>query len=102
MSSIDYRSKRLNKTEACKLIVEIANRYPENIRFSAHALEQLKARALTTSDVFNVLKSPHARILSDAEFENGSFRYRLETSNIMVVIAFVSKTSFVVVTAWRK
>lgn len=57
---------------------------------------------LTTGDVLNVIKSPAAKIVDEPELENGSFRYRLKTNNIGVVLAFASKTVCVVVTAWRK
>lgn len=92
----------MNKEEARKLVSKIANKHSVNIRFSKHALDEIKKDNLTISDILNVIKSSHSRILSDAEFENGSYRYRLETAKIMVVIAFISKDCLVVVTSWRK
>lgn len=102
MSKSDVRGQRLNKEQARKLVAKISNLYPVNIHFSRHALDELKKDNLIISDVLNVIKSPDAKILSEGEWENNSYRYRLETNNIMVVIAFDSSTSFVVVTAWRK
>lgn len=102
ISKVDYRARRLDKTQARKRILEIANRYPANIIYSKHALKELKKDNLTISDVLNVIKSPSAKIIHDAEFENGSYRYRLETSNIVVVLAFESGTRMIVVTAWRR
>ena len=103
MSTIlDIRTKRLDKAQARKLIAQIVRNNPDNIRFSKHALIELGNDNLTTSDALNVIKSSHSRILSDGEWEHGSFRYRLETSNIMIVIAFDSPESMVIVTAWRK
>jgi hypothetical protein len=101
-SSIDLRSVKLDKAQARKLISEIASRHPQNIRFSKHALEESKKDNLTIIDLINVIKSSAARILDEPELEKGSYRYRLATSNIMVVISFVSKIEAVVVTAWRK
>lgn len=102
MSTKDYRAKRLDKNQARKLVTGIIRRYPFNIRFSRHALDELEKDNLTTSDILNVMKSPDAKIFNEAEFEKGSYRYRLETNRLTVVIAFDSSTSFVVVTAWRK
>jgi len=95
-------TKRLDKTEARKRVVEIVSRHPSNIRFSRHALEELKNDSLIVSDILNVIRSPAARIVGEGEYERGSFRYRLETNRIAVLIAFDSPVSFVVVTAWRK
>ncbi len=99
----DYNTKRLGRNQARKLISKIMNSHPQNVVFSRHALEELKADHLTTIDAFNVLKSSGSRILTDGEFINGSYRYRLETKNIMVVIAFWDKgDGLIVVTAWDK
>ena len=102
ISTKDYRQKRLDKTQARKLVTEITNRFPTNIRYSAHALEELKKDNLTTSDVLNIIKSADAKIIKEPDFEKGSYRYRLETQRIVVVVSFDSPTSFVVITAWRK
>ena len=77
--------------------------HPQNVIFSRHALEELKADGLTTVDALNVLKSADARILTEGEFVNGSYRYRLETKNIMIVISFwITGDGLIVVTAWDK
>lgn len=101
MINNDYRTKRLSRTEARKKVTEVVNRYPSHIRYSKHALEELQNDNLTTSDVLNIIKSSDAKILKEPDFEKGSYRYRLETKRITVVVAFDSPTSFVVVTAWR-
>jgi uncharacterized protein DUF4258 len=94
--------QKLDRNRARKLVSEVAARYPANIRFSRHALEEMGMDNLTTGDVLNIIKSPSAKIIEEPELERGSFRYRLRTNNITVVLAFDSKTSFVVITAWRK
>ncbi len=76
--------------------------FPSHIRFSNHALEEITKDDLTTVDILNVIKSPNSRIVGEGELENGSYRYRLGTRKIIVVISFDSPKSFVVVTAWRK
>ena len=99
---VDLRIHRLDRNQARKLIAEIVAQHPENVRFSKHALEEMKKDNLTTGDILNVMKSSSAKIVAEPELENGSYRYRLRTSNIGVVLAFVSKTTCVIVTAWRK
>jgi hypothetical protein len=42
-----------------------------------------------------------AGVVDPAEFENGSWRYRVRTQMIVVVTAFRSETEIRVVTAWR-
>lgn len=98
----DIRSRRLDKTQARKLLTKITHQHPANVRFSRHALNELENDDLTLSDILNVIRSPDAKIVGDGEYENGSFRYRLETNRITVVVAFDSPTSFVVVTTWGK
>ncbi|MDP2599905.1 MAG: DUF4258 domain-containing protein [Deltaproteobacteria bacterium] len=98
----DYRAKRLDKNQARKRVSAIAREHPKNIRFSRHALEEMLDDDLITADILNVIKSSSSKILGEAELENGSYRYRLETNNIMVVVSFDSEDSLVVVTAWRK
>ena len=103
MSTFDYKTKRLDRNEARKLITKIINQHPEKVFFSRHALEELKKNVLTTLDAINVLKSPGARIYTEGEFEKGSYRYRLETTNMMVVVSFLELgDGMIVVTAWDK
>jgi hypothetical protein len=69
-----------------------------SVRFSRHALEEMQKDGLAEIDVVNVLRGG---AVDPAEFENGTWRYRVRSQRIVVVIAFRSKTSLVVVTAWR-
>jgi hypothetical protein len=50
-------------------------------------------------DVVNVLRGG---VVEPGEFERGSWRYRVHTVRIWVVIAFNSETELVIVTAWRE
>lgn len=67
--------------------------------YSTHAAEEMAADSLTTVDCQNTLRSG---VVRPPDFEGGSWRYRVETSRIAVVIVFRSSDRFVVVTAWRK
>jgi hypothetical protein len=66
--------------------------------YSKHAMEELLADDLTTVDCENVLRGG---VVRPGEFEHGSWRYRVGTIRITVVVAFRSERELVVVTAWR-
>ena len=68
--------------------------------FSKHALEKMgKADPkLLHVDCVNVLRGG---TVEPAEWENGSWRYRVRTARIYVVVAFRSTTELTVVTTWR-
>lgn len=101
MSHSDLRSHKMNRQEARKLLTKIMIGKPHNLVFSRHSREELLKDGLTTVDAINVLKSPDAKILDDAELKNGSYRYRVETKNICIVVVFESEEKLIVVTAWR-
>ena len=99
----NYRTTKLNRTHARKQLAEIVQRHPESVRLSKHALDELANDDLTTVDAWNVLKSGDARIVDEGELEKGSYRYRLETNFIMLVLAFQDDgNGLFVVTAWDK
>jgi hypothetical protein len=66
--------------------------------YSKHAAEELLADDLTTVDCENVLRGG---VVRPGESEHGSWRYRVDTIRITVVVAFRSERELVVVTAWR-
>lgn len=66
--------------------------------YSRHALEEILADDLTTVDCENILRGG---VVRPPEIEKGSWRYRVETSRMAVVIAFRSSEELVVITAWR-
>lgn len=67
---------------------------------SRHAKEELAKDRLTVVDARNVLRA--GKILEEPELENGTWRYRVQTAQIVVVLAFVSESKLKIVTAWRK
>lgn len=103
MSPQDYRQQRLNKNEARKLIAKIMAKTPEKVVFTAHAQKRMAERGLATTDAMNVLCSPSSRIISEPEFKDGSWSYRLETSFLLVVVGFTGDGSRIkVITVWDK
>lgn len=91
-------SKRLDANQARKLVrlLLVSGR----LTFSSHARAEMKADDLTEVDVVNVARG--GQITEAPEEVNGTWRYRLHTARIWVVVAFRSETELVVVTAWRK
>ena len=102
MSHSDLKSHKMNRQEARKLVNVIMAGKHQSVVFTKHAREELLKDNLTTVDAINVLKSPDAKILDEGELENGTYRYRLETTKICLVVAFESAKTLIVVTAWRK
>ena len=68
------------------------------LRFSGHAKQEMATDHLTTQDALNVLR---AGVVEPSEFENGSWRHRVKTNRICVVVTLPSETEAVVITAWR-
>jgi hypothetical protein len=72
-----------------------------NVLFSRHALGEMANDPygeITRVDVVNVLRGG---VVEPGEPERGSWRYRVHTIRIWVVVAFNSETELVIVTAWR-
>lgn len=68
------------------------------VSFSKHALEEFRHDHLTTVDCVNVLRGG---VVEPPEQEGDTWRYRVRTARIYVVIAFRSEAELIVVTAWR-
>lgn len=86
----------LDAPEAKRLIRQILA--SGQISFSKHALEEAAKDDLGTPDALNVLRGG---TVDPAELENGTWRYRVRTAAMCVVIAFRSETELRVVTLWR-
>lgn len=87
----------LEPNRARRLIREVLG--SGSVSFSGHAEKALADDDLSTVDAVNVLRGG---VVEPAEFENGSWRYRVRTQRIAVVIVFRSASEIVVVTAWRE
>ena len=68
------------------------------VRWTAHALQRLRVRDLTTVDCVSVLR---AGVVDPPELENGTWRYRVRGGRTNVIVAFRSEDTLVVITAWR-
>ncbi len=71
------------------------------VGYRKHALDEMatdKLGPISKMDVTNVLKGG---VVEPAEYESGSYRYRVRTTKVTVVVAFQSSSVAVVVTAWR-
>jgi hypothetical protein len=68
------------------------------VSFTKHAREEMAKDNLTTVDCVNVLRGG---VVESPELKDGTWRYRVRTARIYVVVAFRSETHLVVITAWR-
>lgn len=91
------RDEPLSPTEAKRLIRQCLTA-GGRVDFSGHALDELQKDQMTTGDCLNVLRGG---VVEPAEWERGSWRYRVRTARMCVVVSFVSETRLRVVTAWR-
>jgi hypothetical protein len=66
--------------------------------YSGHAQDEMARDQLTTLDVVNVLR---AGVVEPSELERGSWRHRVKTNRICVVVVLRSEMEAVVVTTWR-
>jgi hypothetical protein len=68
------------------------------VSFSGHALREMANDGLEATDCLSVLRAGWVEF---SELEPGSWRYRVRTGKLFVVVTFRSEEEFVVVTAWR-
>jgi hypothetical protein len=69
------------------------------VSFSTHALQEMAHDHMTTVDCTNVLRGG---VVEPPEYRDGTWRYRVRTASLSVVVAFRSGTHLAVVTAWRR
>jgi hypothetical protein len=89
----------LRKNEARKLIQRIQTS-SGSIVLTRHAREALSDDSMEIGDALNVLR--YGKIHRSPEFENGGWRYRVETERMALVIQFRFPSEIVVITSWRK
>jgi hypothetical protein len=87
----------LSAPAARKLLVTILE--TGRVELSGHAVQEMAADHVSLVDVYGVLRGG---VVEPAEFERGSWRYRVRRARIYVVVTFRSETHTVVVTTWRK
>jgi hypothetical protein len=92
----DTLEEPIRPARAKELILEILERGETS--FTRHSIEEIEADGLTTVDCVNVLRGG---VVRSGEHERGTWRYRVETQRITVVVAFRSRERLVVITAWR-
>lgn len=68
------------------------------VTFSSHALEEMAKDDIAQAEAIAVIRGG---VIAPAEFERGSWRYRIRAADTYVVVTFRSETWSVVVTAWR-
>lgn len=68
------------------------------VSFSKHGQEEMEKDDIQTTDALNVIR---AGVVEEGELEMGTWRYRVRTQLLCVVVAFHSEVHLRVVTAWR-
>ncbi len=68
------------------------------VTFSTHALDEMEIDQLERTDCLNVLRGG---VVEFEEMIKGTWRYRVRTPRITVVIAFRSEEELRVITGWR-
>ena len=86
----------LRPAEARKLLRAILA--SGEVVFTKHALDEMEQDGISQAETIGVLRSG---VVEPAEFERGSWRYRVWARRIYVVAAFRSEVAAVVVTSWR-
>lgn len=87
----------LNNEAAKRLIVQILK--TGTVSLTNHALDEMAKDDLTTVDAANVLRGG---VVEFCEEKDRTWRYRVRTQRMTVVVAFRSEEALTVVTAWRK
>lgn len=64
-----------------------------------HGIQRLNERKLSMVDCVNVLRGG---IVNEAHREGSSWRYKVSTQNIEVIIKFLPYNRLMIITAWRK
>jgi hypothetical protein len=68
------------------------------VRFSGHAVAELRRDGLNTVDGHKVLVSG---AVAAGEYEHGAGRYRVTAGRVTMVLEFESESRLVVVTGWK-
>lgn len=69
-----------------------------DVRFTSHALDEMTNDGITQAEALGILRSG---VVEPGEFVKSTWRYRVRVQRAVVVAAFRSECSTVVVTAWR-
>lgn len=96
MYSVPWVTEPLDNAKAKKLITSILQ--GGTVSFTGHAQQEMANDDLNEQDCLNVLRGGWVEF---SELVSGTWRYRVCTREMYVVIAFRSETELVVVTAWR-
>jgi hypothetical protein len=68
------------------------------VSFTDHCHKELAKDDRSTGDCVNAIRGG---AYHEAEFENGSWRYQIQTGKVGVVFLFRSEKEILVITAWR-
>lgn len=91
----------LNPNQARKWLSEVLNSCGVRVvSLSRHCRMEMQNDRLIPEDIYQVLRD--GKIYDFPEFEKGSFRYRVETERICVIVLFEEPNFIWCITTWRK
>jgi hypothetical protein len=90
-------TKRLGSVQALKLAQKVLR--AGNVAFSKHARQEMEHDDVSEPEVVNAIRL--GQIYDPADFERGSWRYRVRAESLCVVIAFRTVDELRIVTVWR-
>jgi hypothetical protein len=93
---MDLLKQPLSPPDAKRLILKALA--TGDVRFTTHALEEMAKDGIAQHEAITVLRGG---VVEPGEFINTTWRYRVRARRAVVVTAFRSESTAVVVTAWR-
>ena len=69
------------------------------VRFTGHALRELRKDGITLERAYMVLRGG---IVREAEWEQGEWRHQVHAGLDVLVLTFETETNAVVITGWRR
>jgi hypothetical protein len=70
-----------------------------SVRFTSHALAELRKDGITRERAFVVLGGG---VVREAECEHGEWRHQVQAGMDVIVVTFETETNAVVITGWRR
>ena len=72
---------------------------PGALRYSKHALDEMAKDSIIKPEIHSALRA--GQMTEPPEMENGTWRYRIRTQKLVIVVALRSEAIATVITAWK-
>lgn len=102
MAPSDYKTQRMSRNEARKLISALMAD-ESCLVLTSHGRKRMEQRNVVMVDIVSVLKSSSMRINDEPEHTDGSWRYKCETNRFKIIVSFgIDGETIYIVTVMRK